>query len=168
MVAALGACSSFCARCWWCSGGMRGADIGRRAAVLYYDYVLTFADEVRYFWNTSRMSTFAMLFLVSRYISLVSHVPIAVMALGTPDPLVRRHPPLSSRPPRTCITLKCGPLPLLQMYAGLLSARRGIVNADARNDRCNRLRQYHQILTGLIMIIVSSAYRDASNIDPAC
>lgn len=77
-------------------------------AVLYYDYVLTFADEVRYFWNTSRMSTFAMLFLVSRYISLVSHVPIAVMALGTPDPLI-----------------------------------------------CNRLRQYHQILTGLIMIIVS-------------
>ncbi|KAI9068858.1 hypothetical protein FKP32DRAFT_1671903 [Trametes sanguinea] len=45
--------------------------------ILYYDYVLTFSEEVARYWGT-RMSSMSLLFFVNRYLSLIAHIPIIV------------------------------------------------------------------------------------------
>ncbi|OSD03711.1 hypothetical protein PYCCODRAFT_1434103 [Trametes coccinea BRFM310] len=45
--------------------------------ILYYDYALTFREEVERYWGT-RMSSMSLLFFVNRYLSLFAHVPIIV------------------------------------------------------------------------------------------
>ncbi|THV06556.1 hypothetical protein K435DRAFT_960523 [Dendrothele bispora CBS 962.96] len=46
--------------------------------ILYYDYSLTFRDEVEYFWKRPNRSLVAALFYLSRYLPLFGNVPILV------------------------------------------------------------------------------------------
>ena len=57
-------------------------------AVLYYDYLLTAADEVRLFWMRGTFPWPVILFYSCRYMALLGHIPIAYMAFATSDPIV--------------------------------------------------------------------------------
>ncbi|PIL24117.1 hypothetical protein GSI_13869 [Ganoderma sinense ZZ0214-1] len=46
--------------------------------VLYYDYALTFTDEVNYFWKSASLSVFSTLFVLNRYLGLIGTIPIIV------------------------------------------------------------------------------------------
>ncbi|VDB90210.1 unnamed protein product [Peniophora sp. CBMAI 1063] len=51
--------------------------------ILYYDYILTFADEVRHIWFSQRFWTMpSIIFFLNRYIGLLSHAAIAYEILG--------------------------------------------------------------------------------------
>lgn len=47
-------------------------------AILYYDYLLTFGDEVRFFWRRKKTNCFTILFFLNRYVQLVGNVGIAM------------------------------------------------------------------------------------------
>ena len=42
--------------------------------MLYYDYVLTFTDEVELFWFNRRLSWASFFFFANRYVSLGFHI----------------------------------------------------------------------------------------------
>ena len=50
-----------------------------RIAILYYDYLLTFGDEVRFFWRR-RPGSVTILFFVNRYLSIVGNVPVILQS----------------------------------------------------------------------------------------
>ncbi|KZV70951.1 hypothetical protein PENSPDRAFT_752196 [Peniophora sp. CONT] len=51
--------------------------------ILYYDYLLTFADEVQYIWFSQRFWTLpSITFFLNRYIGLLTHAAIAYEVLG--------------------------------------------------------------------------------------
>ncbi|KAH9857025.1 hypothetical protein C2E23DRAFT_881512 [Lenzites betulinus] len=43
---------------------------------LYYDYLLTFSDEVEYFWKSASLSIISVLFVVNRYLGLLGPLPL--------------------------------------------------------------------------------------------
>ncbi|KAI0831457.1 hypothetical protein BC628DRAFT_1415955 [Trametes gibbosa] len=43
---------------------------------LYYDYLLTFSDEVEYFWKSANLSIISVLFVVNRYLGLLGPLPL--------------------------------------------------------------------------------------------
>jgi hypothetical protein len=49
-------------------------------AILYYDYALTFAREVEYFWpNPYRMGSWvSAVFFLNRYFAIFGHIPILI------------------------------------------------------------------------------------------
>lgn len=49
--------------------------------ILYYDYLLTFSDEVRFFWGRKGCSV-TYLFFVNRYLPMAGHIPGVVKFLG--------------------------------------------------------------------------------------
>lgn len=51
-------------------------------AVLYYDYTLTIADEVKFFWKTASFSWASVLFVLNRYLGLFGHIPVIVVYFG--------------------------------------------------------------------------------------
>ncbi|KAM5533279.1 hypothetical protein V8D89_013056 [Ganoderma adspersum] len=46
--------------------------------LLYYDYALTFTDEVNYFWKSASLSLFSTFFVINRYLGLIGTIPIIV------------------------------------------------------------------------------------------
>lgn len=48
--------------------------------ILYYDYSLTFADEVARFWNRKNFTWASFLFFVNRYLVLLGNIPIMIEA----------------------------------------------------------------------------------------
>lgn len=50
--------------------------------ILYYDFLLTFDDEVRFFWHR-KWNSVTILFFLNRYLPLVGHVPGIVKVLAT-------------------------------------------------------------------------------------
>ena len=60
-----------------------------RAALLAYDYALTFSMEVERFWFSRKFSTTTALYFANRYIGLVGYAPILYQFLGAPGEDVR-------------------------------------------------------------------------------
>ncbi|KAH8115922.1 hypothetical protein DFH11DRAFT_1542729 [Phellopilus nigrolimitatus] len=50
-------------------------------AILYYDYVLTFGDEVRFFWGR-RANSVTLLFFLNRYLSVLGNVPVILQSFA--------------------------------------------------------------------------------------
>ncbi|THV06554.1 hypothetical protein K435DRAFT_834217 [Dendrothele bispora CBS 962.96] len=48
------------------------------SVILYYDFLLTFRDEVEYFWKRSRNTLVAILFFMNRYLVLLGNIPTLV------------------------------------------------------------------------------------------
>ena len=46
--------------------------------MLYYDYILTFKDEVHYFWRRG-LNSVTILFFVSRYMAVIGNIPVIFM-----------------------------------------------------------------------------------------
>ena len=46
------------------------------AAILYYDYLLTFQLEVDRLWSVGRYTWASVLFFVNRYLALLGHIPV--------------------------------------------------------------------------------------------
>lgn len=44
-------------------------------AIIYYDYILTLGDEIRFFWGR-KTSSVALLYFANRYISMIGHIPV--------------------------------------------------------------------------------------------
>lgn len=65
------------------------------SVLLYYDYLLTLADEVRLFWG-SKSGIASVLFFINRYFALAGNVPILVLFI---DPRLQI---LNPRPQRAC------------------------------------------------------------------
>lgn len=59
------------------------------AALLGYDYALTFSMEVERFWSSHQISTTTTLYFVNRYVGLIGYLPILYQFLGTPGEDVR-------------------------------------------------------------------------------
>ncbi|KAF5374891.1 hypothetical protein D9758_000513 [Tetrapyrgos nigripes] len=50
--------------------------------ILYYDYALTFPDEVEFFWKRSCRAFFAILFYTNRYLSVFGNLPHFLVRFG--------------------------------------------------------------------------------------
>jgi hypothetical protein len=53
-------------------------------ALLYYDYFLTFTEEVVHFWSPLQCNWGTVIFLLNRYIAVFGHIPV-VAQLFIPD-----------------------------------------------------------------------------------
>ena len=53
---------------------IRIVDIDRYLALVVYDYILTFSSEVTFFWKPRRLNGAMILFLLSRYLTLVAQI----------------------------------------------------------------------------------------------
>ncbi|KAI0264626.1 hypothetical protein BC834DRAFT_970579 [Gloeopeniophorella convolvens] len=54
-----------------------GAGLLASAVVLYYDYLLTLAREIEFFWPPkNRLGWASSLLLINRYVSIIGHIPI--------------------------------------------------------------------------------------------
>ncbi|PSR72993.1 hypothetical protein PHLCEN_2v11097 [Hermanssonia centrifuga] len=51
-------------------------------AILFFDYLLTLADEVRLFWVPRRPSFVVMFFFAARYGTILGHIPVVVGQVG--------------------------------------------------------------------------------------
>ncbi|KAI1795747.1 hypothetical protein LXA43DRAFT_1058032 [Ganoderma leucocontextum] len=47
-------------------------------ALLYYDYALTFTEEVNHFWKSASLSLFSTLFVFNRYLGLIGTIPVII------------------------------------------------------------------------------------------
>ena len=56
-------------------------------AILYFDYLITFGDEVRFCWRR-RPTSATILFFVNRYLSLVGNVPVILQSFRSWDEAV--------------------------------------------------------------------------------
>lgn len=59
--------------------------------ILYYDFGLTFAEELDRFWNKP-FTLSSGLFFVNRYVGLLAQLPILVQLCGKPSPRVQYQP----------------------------------------------------------------------------
>ena len=50
--------------------------IDSSAAILYYDYAVTFFSEVQYYWMSASPSISFLLFVVNRYIGILGPIPV--------------------------------------------------------------------------------------------
>ena len=51
-------------------------DIISNAAMLYYDYILTFKREIEFFWKRPKRSLPFILFIATRYIMVIGSIPV--------------------------------------------------------------------------------------------
>ncbi|KAL5514378.1 hypothetical protein ACEPAG_2466 [Sanghuangporus baumii] len=49
-------------------------------AILYYDYLLTFGDEVRFFWRRRKANSVTILFFLNRYLSILGIIPVVLQS----------------------------------------------------------------------------------------
>ena len=69
-------------RCW--------LNFSAISVILYYDYVLTFSDEVVFFWpHENRVGWIASLYFLNRYVALLGYVPIVLRLLPGSSSLFR-------------------------------------------------------------------------------
>ncbi|KAF8256888.1 hypothetical protein EI94DRAFT_1762127 [Lactarius quietus] len=68
-------------------------DVPGLLAILYYDYVLTFSREVKYFWpNTSRRGSWvSVIFFLNRYFAILGHIPIFISLMPSKSCEVAHH-----------------------------------------------------------------------------
>lgn len=57
-------------------------DLSLHLVILYYDYLLTLGDEVRYFWHRRRIHSVTVFFFVNRYVQLIGNVGIVLQTFG--------------------------------------------------------------------------------------
>ncbi|KZP23491.1 hypothetical protein FIBSPDRAFT_1042930 [Athelia psychrophila] len=53
--------------------------------ILYYDYSLTFADEVERFWNRNNFTWASTFFFINRYLVLLGNIPVLFAAFWDPS-----------------------------------------------------------------------------------
>ena len=53
-------------------------------ALLYYDHMLTFPDEIKLIW-CQRFSVISLLFVINRYLAFVCYIPVLVFILNAPS-----------------------------------------------------------------------------------
>lgn len=53
--------------------------------LLYYEYSLTFADEVERFWNPNNFTWASVFFFLNRYLVLLGNIPIMFAAFWAPS-----------------------------------------------------------------------------------
>ncbi|KZP03550.1 hypothetical protein FIBSPDRAFT_968891 [Athelia psychrophila] len=53
--------------------------------ILYYDYSLTFADEVERFWNRNNFTWTSLFFFINRYLVLLGNIPVLFAASWDPS-----------------------------------------------------------------------------------
>ena len=61
------------------------------SAFLYYDYLLTFDDEIELLWKRAGISPMSILFVLNRYIGLVGPIPILFEYFMVVSPIVSEH-----------------------------------------------------------------------------
>ena len=62
--------------------------VTRGAAILYYDWLLCLGDEIELVWlRGKRLSAASILYFLTRYLALLSHVPTSVALFATGLPL---------------------------------------------------------------------------------
>ncbi|KAL5498712.1 hypothetical protein ACEPAH_2067 [Sanghuangporus vaninii] len=49
-------------------------------AILYYDYLLTFEEEVRFFWRRRKANSVTILFFLNRYLSIFGVIPVILQS----------------------------------------------------------------------------------------
>ncbi|KAL5476769.1 hypothetical protein ACEPAI_2955 [Sanghuangporus weigelae] len=49
-------------------------------AILYYDYLLTFGEEVRFFWRRRKANSVTILFFLNRYLSIFGIIPVILQS----------------------------------------------------------------------------------------
>lgn len=59
--------------------------------MLYYDYLLTFEGEVRFFWKR-KVNLVTILFFVTRYTALLGNIPLFLKYFGNWESSVRSLP----------------------------------------------------------------------------
>jgi hypothetical protein len=47
-----------------------------RVVILYYDYLLTLNDEIRFLWPAKRLTVMTSVYYMNRYITLLGHLPL--------------------------------------------------------------------------------------------
>ena len=57
----------------------------KSSAILYYDYLLTFGEEVRFFWGRKRTNSVTVLFFLNRYVSILGNVPVILQSFRSWD-----------------------------------------------------------------------------------
>lgn len=66
------------------------------AAILYYDYILTFGDEIQFVWGRKRSSV-TLLFFANRYVSILGNIPVILQTFENWSSTVRICLPLRSK-----------------------------------------------------------------------
>ncbi|THH04356.1 hypothetical protein EW145_g5588 [Phellinidium pouzarii] len=54
-------------------------------AILYYDFLLTFRDEVRFFWSR-KLNSVTILFFLNRYLSVLGNIPVILQSFANWSP----------------------------------------------------------------------------------
>lgn len=122
--------------------------------ILYYDYFLTFDDEVRFFWGR-KWSSITFLFFFNRYFPLAGHIPGVVKVLGS----------WSVNVSKLWVTL----IAYSDWHLTTLSARRGkrslnspsllgtdMIRLDAGLSNC--ITKYFLLLTNLLLLVSMSDF----------
>lgn len=118
--------------------------IDLRAAVLYFDYLLTLGDEVRFVWPTKRLTLVAIVFYLNRYISLLGYIPI----------LFGRYLLTLSSDKNKVFWIFSGALRAdHEIFAGVSTFSSCYEGPISWLSRCHNLLKYHQYLAGFIQII---------------
>ncbi|TBU34706.1 hypothetical protein BD311DRAFT_773757 [Dichomitus squalens] len=106
-------------------------------SILYYDYLLTFGDEVAHFWGKAKMSLVSVLFVFNRYLGLLGPVPVITEFFMVLPPLDRsviliaRTYALYSRSRRVLIGLLTFAILLLAATIAAVTAKTTVVTSSA-------------------------------------
>ena len=60
------------------------------AAILYFDHILTFGDEITFVWDARSKAPIKVLFLVMHYLSFFGNIPLAVFRFTELGPSVSK------------------------------------------------------------------------------
>ncbi|KAH9916253.1 uncharacterized protein BXZ73DRAFT_105883 [Epithele typhae] len=97
--------------------------------ILYYDFGLTFGVEVERFWEGRRLNALSCGFFLSRYMSLVGHVPVMYEFYGAPS------------------------IHVWVLYGTVILKS---ASTGAYLHRCHSLQTFHQLLSGFAQVTVAA------------
>ncbi|TBU49953.1 hypothetical protein BD309DRAFT_946572 [Dichomitus squalens] len=106
-------------------------------SILYYDYLLTFGDEVGHFWGKAKMSLVSVLFVFNRYLGLLGPIPVIAEFFMDLPPLdhsvilIARTYALYSRSRRVLIGLLTFAILLLAATIAAVTAKTTVVTSSA-------------------------------------
>jgi hypothetical protein len=116
--------------------------------ILFYDYFLTLDEEVAYYWQKHRPFTWiSILFLATRYVTLLSFTPVFISMLTGNATLVRALLPTSAifaNSPSTGVSAKL----LCLVYAFTVIAC----------NRCGVIQDFHNIFEIILQVPVGCTY----------
>ena len=120
-----------------------------RAAILVYDYCLTFLTEVETCWSVGKLNWGLGLFYLNRYLTLFGYVPVMLQFFWS-----------TSNPNKTEVSillLSSGGGKMLKPTLSDVSSRRSriVIKSTDYIYSCHHLESYHHYLAVTIQIIVS-------------